>query len=238
MNCFYHPSNKSLYSCERCNRPICSDCTISFKNPQKFKTIDDQKSNINYIDSNNDGVRLEDLSWCLPCYYAHFNADLIKKEDLISKIISIIVELLAYTMIIGVLIFLMNLEFKYSIDLQQIFSGYNLVMVIVLYALAFILLFYYRGKQASLKRIKLTEVKETFLTVTTIGAIDLPIECFYCKESIDPSSFVCMNLNCTLGEEIDKDEKIVSIEPVNSNYGLFNTLKKLPKYPPEEKEKY
>ena len=74
------------------------------------------------------------------------------------------------------------------------------------------------------------------MTITNVGTIDLPIECYYCKHEIEPEAMACLNLDCSLGEKIYQTGPEVEIQAVNSNYGLFDTLKPLPKYP-EEKEK-
>ena len=154
-----------------------------------------------------------------------------------TKILSIIIELISYSIVIIVLFLLVNFEVKTSFDIQQLLSPDIFIILIIVNAVAFILLYNYREKEVREKRAKLDMVKERFLTITTIGTIDLPIECYYCKVELEPPSLVCMNLNCTLGETINKDAKVVKIEAVNSNYGLFDTLKQLPKYPPEEEEK-
>ena len=234
MNCFYHSTNKSSISCERCNRPLCSDCIISFKNQSKYRKIDEGQRQINYIDELSYDSRVEDLQWCLPCYYAHFNNDLMKAEKISTKILSILVELFSYTFVVILLIYLVSIEFKYTIDINQFLTPGNIILLVVIYTIFSILLFNYRDKRLRERRIKLDNVKDHFLEITNIGTIDLPIECFYCKQEIELESFACMNLNCTLGEEINKDAKEVPIDPVNSNYGFFNTLKKLPKLPPEE----
>ena len=241
MTCFYHPSAKEVYICDRCNRPICSDCIISFKNQKKFRTVDDDQRGFSYLDPYSDPYAdersLEDLKWCLPCYYSHFNADLVKKEALSTKTLSIIIELIAYSVVIAVLYLLVNFEFKISFDMQQLLSPGIFIPLVIVYGVAFILLYQYREKEVREKRTKLDMVKERFMTITTVGTIDLPIECYFCKVELDTSSLACMNIECTLGENVDKDAKIVNIDPVNTNYGFANTLKPLPRFPPEEEKK-
>ena len=234
MKCYYHSTTNTSTSCDRCNRPICLDCIIQFKTPKKYRSVDDQIDRRNYLEQLDEEVQLEELTWCLPCYYTHFNHDLSKSEQLSTKIVSILVELVAYSIVIVALLAIGNIELKLNMDLNQFISPLMLLLWIILYLFLFIMLFNYRNKQLKLKREKLEEVKQKFLSITNIGTIYLPIDCFYCKNEIDPESFACLNLDCTLGEELSKDAEEIPIDPVNSNYGFFNTLKKLPKFPPQE----
>ena len=237
MNCYYHSSTVQSLSCDRCNRPICLECIIKFKNPKKYRSVDDSDEKGSYLDELNEEVALEDLTWCLPCYYTHFNYNVSKGEKLNTRILSLFVELIAYSFVIFSLLFVGNIEFNLNINFNQIFQPLILLILVVLYVIVFYMLYNYRDKQLKFKRSRLEEVKQKFLASTNVGTIDLPIECFFCKNEIDPESFVCMNLNCTLGEELTKDAKEIPIDPVNSNYGFFNTLKKLPKFQPEEEDK-
>lgn len=238
MDCYYHSGTKQAGTCDRCNKPLCSKCIVSFKNPKSHLSVDEEEDKRDYLEQLDDELpRLEELNWCLPCYYAHFNYNLRKGEEIGHKIFSLVVELVAYSIVALILIYIANLELQANISLNLLFTPIGFGSVVVIYAIAFVILFYYRSKQLKAKRVKLDEIKEKFLTITNVGTIDLPIDCFYCKHEIDPESFVCMNLECTLGEEVNKDAREIPIDPVNENYGFFATLKKLPKFPPEDDNK-
>ena len=232
MDCYYHHTTKSVTSCERCNRPICSDCIVSFKNRMRYIDRNEiQKER--ELDPDYEYDRLEDLNWCLACYYAHYNYEIHDKDSslLVDSLLSVLFLTILVVGGIGLLSFFAHVDI--SIDLM---SPTVLLEGSVVYALAIFLLYRNKSSILKIKKEKIDVVKERFLTITNVGTIDLPIECYYCKHEIDPEAMACLNLDCSLGEKIYQTGPEVEIQAVNSNYGLFDTLKPLPKYP-EEKEK-
>lgn len=236
MDCYYHHSTKSVGSCERCNRPICSDCVVTFKNRMRYiDRTEIQRGR--ELDPDYEYDRSEELNWCLPCYYAHFSPELLKNDNFLSLLIDSILE----TIIFGIILFASITILSYwaqNLSLLNILFFPISLFGLLIASIAVVIVLYQRKRRSLDEKLaKLNIIKDRFLSSTNVGTIDLPIDCFYCKYEIDAEAMACLNLNCTLGETISTTGPEVEIQAVNSNYGFFDTLRKLPKYPEEEKEK-
>lgn len=237
MSCFYHRNVSEVSSCERCNRPVCLDCLLTFINKKTYKSRPDpDEEEMDYHEATLKEDNKEELHWCLPCYYAHFSNELAPQIGFTAISVWIILDLLAFGVVSFVLLFFLNYQYNFSL-LKDIFSSplYE-TLVSGLFIVGFYVLYQRRKQDLDEKVKKVEAVKERFLEITTIGTITEPITCYYCKYDIQPDEFVCMNLDCTLGETIDRNAKPVQIKAVNEHFGFFDTLNKLPKIPEEKKK--
>jgi len=234
MDCYYHKGTNAIGSCERCNRPICPDCVIHFKHKGRYKQTDELEENKELLFDEDIDRRIEDLNFCLPCYYQHFYPEISDKAKASSLIISSVTEVLIIVLGIYLIVFFLNAQ--YQVNLMQYIenSGLAQAFLILLTVSLVAIIFIYRKNQSAEDIKRIDAVREIFLTITNIGTIDAPITCFYCKYEISYDALACMNLNCTLGETISSKDKEVPIKPVNTHYGLFDTLTKLPKIPDEK----
>jgi hypothetical protein len=233
MDCFYHKTKSDFKSCERCNRPICNECNINFKNAKITKEITLDEDESTYIDEKS-GDLIEELNWCIPCYYNHFVSTLPLNNTTIRLFLSAITDLIVYSTIVFILLISLIQFWKMPVEFESFQTTTIDIIFILLLLFIVILLYYNKRKKLEMKFTALREINEIFLMKTNFETILLPIECFYCKETIDSESFACMNVNCTLGEELSNDTVEIPLEPVKSNYGLFVGLKKLPQMPSDD----
>lgn len=232
-SCYYHQSTKSTSSCERCNRPICSDCGVSFQNRIKYVDRDEIQRG-RELDPDYEYDRLEDLKWCLPCYYAHYSNELQAKNNFSALLFDSFLDVIVSGLILATGLIILSFIIHINVPIEVILSPSILLGILVSTIIGSLFIYHNKRKDLDSKLIQIAEIKDRFLSITNIGTMDLPIACYYCKHEIDPEALACLNLDCTLGEKYSRTGKEVEVEPVNSNYGLFDTLRELPKYPDED----
>lgn len=239
MSCYYHRNISEVGSCDRCNRPVCSDCLVNFINKKSYKSRPDPDRDHfdNYKDEMLNEQNKEELHWCLPCYYAHFSNELLPQTGFSAMSVWVFLDLLAFSLVAGVLLFFLDNQYNLTLTATLFSSPLFLIAIIGGYFGAFYILYQRRKTDIDNKIQKVEAIKERFLEITSIGTINEQITCYYCKFDIQPDEFACMNLNCTLGESLDQNAKEVEVKAVNEHYGFFSTLNKLPKIPEEKEEK-
>lgn len=241
MDCYYHTKVNAIQACERCNRPICNDCLKSFEHYNTFMEWfpeSQEKDSFNEIQSDytRADYMMETLHWCIPCYYSHFNQMYNKKSNPIFKSIGIIFELLLYSFVMIIVIVSLLLSFEIHTNLETSLISENWIFLLIIYSILFLLIYRYKTNKTTKNQDELDHTKNVFLESTYSRVIELPIVCFYCKQTINEQDLTCLNINCTLGEEINPNAKEIEIQPVTSVFGIFDVLAKLPGPPQEEFE--
>ena len=225
--CYYHSYAKAVSSCERCNRLLCSDCIYTFKN-RSLRTfnnkIDELYDEEEYIEEKS---YMEKVHWCYPCYYDYFNPRIVKSTQLIHQLWVSFVYNLAISPIIILLLIGLSLEPQSGTKIPT--EIYLFLFLFSFFAL-FIAFLISERRRVNKKVADFNRFVENFNRLN-IQNVAFPIECFFCKEKIESHSSICLNINCTLGEQLDKNAQIIKIEPIKYNLGLLETLNELPKDP-------
>ena len=124
MDCYYHHTTKSVGSCDRCNRPICADCFLSFKNKIKYVDRNEIQRGMEEDPYNYEYDPLEELNWCLPCYYAHFSPEILKKDSfsalILDSVLSTVFSFLGLLAVLVVLSFVLHNSGLLNINLTPL----------------------------------------------------------------------------------------------------------------------
>ena len=233
--CFYHSFVKVSGSCERCNRPLCSDCIYTFKDPTIIRylpsnnTSDHEKMfestpEYDLPDLSIDASDVEDLNWCYPCYFDHFNPEIIKSSHFMRQILSSFINGILVAVMPVLMIFAFASDPELNITLSNELYG---EIFIFMFIIGFIGMFFYNRNMVNKKQTDFKEFSENYFQKLNLDQISFPVTCYYCKEPIKSDSFACLNIDCTLGEKIDLDAPVINIQPRNLDF--YDSLRELEK---------
>ena len=223
--CYYHENKSALSSCERCNRPVCSECVFTLQG-ELYPLYDKNEALTNYSDYKS---WIEELHWCNYCYFDHF----LRQNNENKKFIQLILNSLFISAFLSVgitLIIFLLVNFLISSITPEILAFlFCIIMIPIFFAR-----FKEDQKNTSIKEEKFSKIKLTIFNELNLKDNYFPIDCYYCGEIIKPESLTCLNIDCSLDEEIDKNAKIVKVEPIKVNFGIFDGLNDLTNEPPED----
>ena len=176
-----------------------------------------------------DDYQIETLHWCIPCYFNYFFSKFQHEKKVYINAYSSLKTIFGWTIGIYILLLLFTWFFFINFYLDQFSSN----LISLFYIFWFFYLFIHRFRMFSKKEIKLIPLKNDFLISTYQRVIDTTILCYWCKEKIKHSDATCLNIQCTLGEEIDLNAQLIPLYPIKYLSNLFESLAPLPKNPDE-----